>query len=112
MGQSSSTLSPEMAAAIKTQVDNIIATNSVVVFSKTTCPYCAKAKARLEQFGVKAHIVELNEVENGAAIQDYLKELTGQGTVPNIFIGQKHIGGCSDLFAIKDKDLQDMLAKL
>ncbi|KAF8983085.1 hypothetical protein BGZ46_010904 [Entomortierella lignicola] len=112
MGQSSSTLSPEMAAAIKTQVDNIIATNGVVVFSKTTCPYCAKAKAHLQQFGVNAYVVELNEVENGADIQNYLRELTGQSTVPNIFIGQKHIGGCDKLLSISNADLEKMLARL
>jgi len=38
-------------------------------------------------------------IANGAAIQDYLQQKTGQRTVPNIFINQKHIGGCDDLLA-------------
>ena len=41
--------------------------------------------------------------EDGAAIQDALEEITGQRSVPNIFIGQKHIGGNSDLQAKKNQ---------
>ncbi|KAF9354868.1 hypothetical protein BGX26_007253 [Mortierella sp. AD094] len=101
-----------MAAAIKTEVENIIASHGVVVFSKTHCPYCTKAKKHLEKHGANAYIVELDVVENGAAIQAYLLERDGQRTVPNIFIGTKHVGGCSDLLAIADADLTAMLAKL
>jgi glutaredoxin 3 len=47
---------------------------------------------------------------NGAAIQQYLAEKTGQRTVPNIFINQKHIGGCDDLLAAKaNGSLQKLL---
>ncbi|KAG0200672.1 thioredoxin reductase [Mortierella sp. GBA30] len=102
-----------MAANIKTQVDEIIANNAVVVFSKSYCPYCTKAKNLLIQLGVKAHVIELDELDNGAAIQAYLLELTGQRTVPNIFIGQKHVGGCDDLFKLeKSGQLKTMLAKI
>jgi glutaredoxin 3 len=41
--------------------------------------------------------------DDGADIQDALREITGQSTVPNIFIGQKHIGGNSDLQARKSE---------
>ncbi|KAF9169345.1 hypothetical protein BGX21_010147 [Mortierella sp. AD011] len=112
MGQSSSTLSPEEAAAIKIEVENIIASHGVVVFSKTRCPYCTKAKNHLKKFGANAYIIELDIVENGAAIQAYLRERDGQRTVPNIFIGTSHVGGCSDLLQIEDSDLTAMLAKL
>ncbi|KAF9567458.1 glutaredoxin [Mortierella alpina] len=113
MGQSSSTLTPEMASQIKTRVDDIIANNAVVVFSKTWCPYCTKAKNLLAKLKANAHIVELDEEEDGAAIQAYLRELTKQGTVPNIFINQQHIGGCDDLFALeKNGQLKTLLAKI
>jgi glutaredoxin 3 len=46
--------------------------------------------------------------DDGAAIQDALQELSGQRTVPNIYISQKHIGGNSDLQNIR-KDLPDLL---
>jgi glutaredoxin 3 len=42
-------------------------------------------------------------VDDGSAIQQALSELTGQSTVPNVFIKQQHIGGNSDLQAIKSK---------
>ncbi|KAF9096693.1 hypothetical protein BGX29_007285 [Mortierella sp. GBA35] len=102
-----------MAAALKTKIDKVIAENAVVVFSKTYCPYCTKAKNLLAQHGVKAFIVELDNEEDGSAIQAYLQELTGQRTVPNIFIGQKHIGGCDDLFKLeKAGTLKTLLAKI
>jgi glutaredoxin 3 len=44
-----------------------------------------------------------NVIDDGAAIQDALQEITNQRSVPNIFIGQKHIGGNSDLQAKKSQ---------
>ena len=48
--------------------------------------------------------------DDGQAIQDALKEMTQQGSVPNIFIGKQHIGGNSDLQA-KKSELPDLLKK-
>lgn len=48
------------------------------------------------------------DTDDGAAIQDALEEMTQQRSVPNIFIGQKHIGGNSDLQG-KKKDLPSIL---
>ncbi len=48
---------------------------------------------------------------DGSAIQSALLEITGQRTVPNIFIGKEHIGGNSDLEDHKNKDLKDLLTK-
>ncbi|KAG0290242.1 hypothetical protein BGZ97_006220 [Linnemannia gamsii] len=102
-----------MAAAIKTKVDAIIAKNAIVVFSKSYCPYCTKAKNLLAQLGATAFILELDNEDDGAAIQQYLQELTGQRTVPNIFISQTHIGGCDDLFKLeKSGQLKTLLAKI
>ncbi|ORZ00027.1 glutaredoxin-1 [Lobosporangium transversale] len=101
-----------MESTLKAEIDNIINSHDVVMFSKSYCPYCAKAKALLAQHGVKVFIMELDDVENGAAIQAYLKELTGQRTVPNIFINKEHIGGCDDLFKLeKSGQLKALLAK-
>ena len=46
-------------------------------------------------------IIRLDEIEDGRAVQDYLLEKTGQRSVPNIFINQKHVGGTflQELFA-------------
>ncbi|KAG0237781.1 thioredoxin-like protein [Mortierella sp. GBAus27b] len=114
MGQSSSSLTPEMAAQIKTEVDTLIDEKPIVVFSKTTCPYCSAAKDFLEKKGVlsKATIIELNKRPDGRDVQNYLLEKTGQRTVPNIYIAQEHIGGYSDLSGLADERLDGLLAKI
>ncbi|KAG0227593.1 Glutaredoxin-1 [Actinomortierella wolfii] len=113
MGAIQSSLSPIEMSAIKDQVEKLIAENAVVVFSKTYCPYCTRAKNALKEFNVEVTVVELDVEENGAAIQAYLLEKTGQRTVPNIFISQQHIGGCDDLLKLKSSGkLKDLLAKL
>lgn len=50
-------------------------------------------------------------IEDGYEIQDALARLTGQGTVPNIYIGKQHIGGNSDLEAHKNRDLKNLLKR-
>jgi len=87
-----------------------IADNKVMVFSKTYCPYCSKAKEALTNLGVKFTAYELDEQSDGAAIQAALLEITGQRTVPNIFVKGQHIGGCDNtLAAIESGKLQAML---
>ncbi|KAL3624263.1 hypothetical protein CASFOL_033079 [Castilleja foliolosa] len=72
----------------------IVAANPVVVFSKTYCPYCVSVKDLLTKLGATFKAIELNTESDGSEIQDALKEWTGQRTVPNVFIGGEHIGGC------------------
>ncbi|RYN42503.1 hypothetical protein AA0113_g11321 [Alternaria arborescens] len=84
-------------SATKTKVQSIIDENPVTVFSKSYCPYCRQAKQLLSDSGAKYFAIELDQVDDGSAIQSTLGEMTGQTTVPNIFIAQKHIGGNSDL---------------
>ena len=56
--------------------------NKVVVYSKTYCPFCTMAKGALDDAGLKNYLViELDEIENGDAYQDALKEITGGRTV-------------------------------
>ncbi|KAJ6021001.1 hypothetical protein N7540_006505 [Penicillium herquei] len=90
-------------SAAKTRAQNLIDSNGVVVFSKSYCPYCTSTKKLLNEVGAQYEILELDQDAEGAAIQDALQEITNQRSVPNIFIGQKHIGGNSDLQAIKAK---------
>lgn len=78
---------------------DIVSTNSVVVYSKSYCPYCKQVKQLLASLGVKSKVIELDEESDGAEVQAALKEWTGQGTVPNVFIGGKHIGGCDSTVA-------------
>ncbi|EXJ73061.1 glutaredoxin 3 [Cladophialophora psammophila CBS 110553] len=86
-------------SAAKQKAQQIIDNNAVVVFSKSYCPYCHASKTLLNELKAKYYLLELDEVDDGAAIQDALEEITGQRSVPNIFIDHKHIGGNSDLQA-------------
>jgi len=83
--------------------------NSVMVFSKSYCPFCKKAKELLTSKGVDFKVVELNEDPLGADIQNYLKSFTSQSTVPNIFINRTHVGG---LDSIKKLDSEGKLSKM
>ncbi|EEH04939.1 predicted protein [Histoplasma capsulatum var. duboisii H88] len=85
----------------KSKVEDIIAGHHVVIFSKSYCSYSRAAKSLLNEQGIPFYALELDQLDDGAAIQSALAELTNQSTVPNIFIGQKHIGGNSDLQARK-----------
>ncbi|KAF5457271.1 hypothetical protein F2P56_021384 [Juglans regia] len=78
----------------------IVTANPVVVFSKTYCPYCAKVKQLLTQVGATFKAVELDSEIDGSEIQSALGEWTGQTTVPNVFIGGNHIGGCDTTTAM------------
>jgi len=81
-----------------------VAANPVMVFSKTTCPFCAKIKDLFEGLKIQIGVLELNEVDNGAEIQAALLEKTGQKTVPNVFINGQHIGGCSDTLKLHENN--------
>ncbi|KAK0596394.1 hypothetical protein LWI29_015299 [Acer saccharum] len=72
----------------------IVSSFPVVIFSKTYCGYCRKAKELLTQLGASFKVIELDEEKDGDEIQSALTQWTGQRTVPNVFIGVKHIGGC------------------
>ncbi|QDS73782.1 hypothetical protein FKW77_005626 [Venturia effusa] len=95
-------------SAAKTKAQGIIDDNAVAVFSKSYCPYCKATKSLLSEVGAKFYAIELDQVDDGAAIQDALEDMTSQRSVPNIFIGKKHIGGNSDLQANKS-NLKSML---
>ena len=69
-----------------------IAENKVTVWSKTYCPFCTRVKGLFEEMGVEAFVVELDRLHEEAEIQDALAEMTGQRTVPNVFIGGAHVG--------------------
>lgn len=81
---------------------------SIAVFSKSYCPYCNATKSLLDSTGAKYFSIELDQEDDGSAIQNALRQITGQSSVPNIFIGQKHIGGNSDLQA-KRGELKNLL---
>eukprot|EP00850_Spirogloea_muscicola_P009789 SM000056S17907 [mRNA] locus=s56:38837:39563:+ [translate_table: standard] len=66
---------------------------------KSYCPYCIRVKKLLKSLGVRATVYELDHEADGQAVQAALAGWTGQRTVPNIFVGGCHIGGCDDTVA-------------
>jgi glutaredoxin 3 len=82
----------------------------VVVFSKTYCPFCTSTKTLFEQLGVDAKVYELDAMDDGAEIQAALLSMTGQRSVPNVFVKGQHIGGNDDTqAAARAGKLQEML---
>ncbi|KAI7905360.1 glutaredoxin-1 [Cokeromyces recurvatus] len=107
----SNNFTEEEMAQVQQIVEEIIKNNKIAVFSKSYCPYCKRAKEALRELGEEFFVIELDQDANGAAIQQYLLDKTGQRTVPNIFINQQHIGGCDSLLAAKNNgSLQKLLA--
>lgn len=70
----------------------------VKMYTTQVCPYCVRAKALLQQRGV--HVIEEIRVDLHPSERDRMIELTGRRTVPQIFIGDTHVGGCDDLMAL------------
>ncbi|WVQ76815.1 glutaredoxin [Cryptococcus sp. DSM 104548] len=99
-----------MSAEIKTLVDKTIADNKVVVFSKSYCPYCKRAKQYLAEDTKDIVILELDEREDGSQIQAYLPTITGFSTVPQIFINKESIGGSSDLLKLSHEQVKAKIA--
>ncbi|CAL8254165.1 thioredoxin reductase 3 [Gadus morhua] len=78
---------------LKTRIQELIESNQVVVFSKSYCPFCVKVKDLFKDLDVKCNVVELDLVDEGTNYQELLVEMTGQKTVPNVFINKTHVGG-------------------
>jgi glutaredoxin 3 len=71
---------------------------TVKMYTTAVCPYCVQAKRLLQARGV-AHIEEVR-VDSQPQERIAMMELTGRRTVPQIFIGSTHVGGCDDLVAL------------
>ena len=75
--------------------------NLVRMYTSRVCPYCQRAKSLLQQRGV-AQIDEVR-VDLEPAEREKMRALTGRHTVPQIFIGDTHVGGCDDLIALDQR---------
>ncbi|CUM63346.1 uncharacterized protein PRCAT00000918001 [Priceomyces carsonii] len=84
-----------------TKVEGLIKSKPIFIASKSYCPFCEKTKKTIGAITKDAYILELDELDDGSDIQEALLELTGQKTVPNVFINGEHIGGNSDVQELK-----------
>ena len=71
---------------------------NVKIYTTASCPYCIRAKHILSSRGV-AQLEEIR-VDEQPAERLKMMEITGRRTVPQIFIGSTHVGGCDDLMAL------------
>jgi len=72
--------------------------NPVKMYTTLVCPFCIRAKMLLKQRGVEQ--IDEIRVDLHPAERDTMIQLTGRRTVPQIFIGNTHVGGCDDLMAL------------
>jgi len=82
---------------------------AVKMYSTASCPYCLRAKALLKQRGVDA--IEEIRIDERPTERAAMIRLTQRWTVPQIFIGDTHVGGCDDLMALdRSGGLEPLLA--
>ena len=68
------------------------------MYTTAVCPYCIRAKQLLKMKGVEQ--IEEIRVDTDPALRQHMMEITGRRTVPQIFIGETHVGGYDDLAAL------------
>jgi glutaredoxin 3 len=70
----------------------------VKMFTTAVCPYCIRAKQLLKARGVEQ--IEEIRIDTSPQQREHMMQMTGRRTVPQIFIGETHVGGCDDLMAL------------
>ncbi|KAG8598322.1 hypothetical protein GDO81_002564 [Engystomops pustulosus] len=97
-------------------VQGKLSASKVTMFEKSSCPFCVRAKGILKKYKFKEgnlEIIDITNLDIMSSVQDYLLKITGERTVPRIFIGEKCIGGCSDLVPLDGSgELEKMLASI
>lgn len=68
--------------------------NRVMLFSRTTCPYCSRVKSLLNSVGVRPSVCEIDKEEDGEEIMSAVYGFAGERTTPALFINGRFIGGC------------------
>lgn len=82
--------------------------NKVIIYTASYCPYCHLAKELLR---TKGATFEEIDVTGNAQLRSQMAEKAGRSTVPQIWIGETHVGGCDDLQALdRSGKLDGMLA--
>ncbi|AFR26024.1 glutaredoxin 3 [Bartonella quintana] len=71
----------------------------VTLYTRPNCPYCAKARDLLDKKGVKYTDIDASTVLR----EEMVQRANGRNTFPQIFIGDYHVGGCDDLYALNAK---------
>ncbi|KAG8516223.1 Thioredoxin reductase 3 [Galemys pyrenaicus] len=132
-----SRLSAEAREELRRRLLSLVESNRVMIFSKSYCPHStrvggarrvpgaggrrpagsprdpnprsAEVKELFSSLGVEYNILELDQVDDGANIQEVLSEITNQKTVPSIFVNKVHVGGCDRTFQAYESGLLQKL---
>jgi len=84
--------------------------SKIQIYTTPICPYCVRAKALLKKKG--AEFEEIDVFMDSDKREEMQKRSHGGRTVPQIFVGETHVGGCDDLYALESKgQLDPLLAK-
>jgi glutaredoxin 3 len=75
--------------------------SAVTMYTTAVCPYCIRAKQILKAKGVEQ--IEEVRIDLDPAQRDHMMQITGRRTVPQIYVGDTHVGGCDDLMALDAK---------
>lgn len=82
---------------------------TVVIYSTPWCPYCIRARRLLSDKGVGFTDID---VSADPALRQEMTRLSGRTSVPQIWIGDQHIGGCDELYALeRQRRLDELLSK-
>jgi glutaredoxin 3 len=82
------------------------ASANVVMYATSWCPYCARARRLFESKGVAFTEIDIDTVEGA---RSEMQKLSGRTSVPQIFVGGKHLGGYDDTQALDDRGELDAL---
>lgn len=79
----------------------------ITIYTTPICPYCVRAKALLRKKG--ATFNEVDVFMDSAAREEMESRAKGRCTVPQIFIGDRHVGGCDELYSLDNEGELDPL---
>lgn len=82
--------------------------SNILIYSKTVCPYCVKAKFLLKRKNLEFKEIMINDDKTR---EEMIEKSGGRMTVPQIFIDGNHVGGCDDLYALEASGELDKLLK-
>lgn len=88
-----------VSRATEFALGSFLIVHPVVIYTKSTCPYCRAAKALLRRKGVPFD--EISVDGDRVAQMAMAARAGGRSTVPQIFIGEEHLGGCDDLYDLE-----------
>ena len=87
---------PSQPNSIEAFINKAVNKHPIVIFAKSYCPYCQNTKALMKRNNWEARVYELDQMINGELIQAQLRAMTGQGTVPSVWVNGTFLGGNSD----------------